>query len=126
MSLTPIIYTGVDFADSWLDSTVSEQWPLWMANYNGQSPQTCALRTERLPGKTGRHGNSGSTPTVQSVPGIGSVDADVYKGSTLDLKDYIIGSGHRWKLGDRVTTTTSVDAWATNAANTTFTAVAWA
>lgn len=37
----PVVYTYISFASSWLNSTVT-QWPLWMANYNGQNAQTGA------------------------------------------------------------------------------------
>ena len=121
ITLTPIIYTGVSFANTFLDSTISQSWPLWMANYNGQDPQAGAL-SGTAPWQGGAWQFWQYSSTV-NVPGIGSSDADAFKGSPSDLKQYIVGSGNRWALGNRVTTTSTVDAWATNAANTTFIAV---
>ena len=36
----PIVYTYISYANTWLDATVSQTWPLWMANYlAGADPQ---------------------------------------------------------------------------------------
>ena len=40
ITLTPVIYTGASFAATWLDATVAQSFPLWMANYNGQPRDT--------------------------------------------------------------------------------------
>ena len=43
LTVTPVVYTYISYASTWLDSSVAQSWPLWMANYNGQNPQTgCA------------------------------------------------------------------------------------
>jgi GH25 family lysozyme M1 (1,4-beta-N-acetylmuramidase) len=39
MALQPVIYVSVAFASEWLDSAVI-QWPLCMADYNGENAQT--------------------------------------------------------------------------------------
>jgi hypothetical protein len=38
----PIVYTYQSYASTYLDSTVT-QWPLWIANWNGQNSQTYVL-----------------------------------------------------------------------------------
>ena len=37
--MKPVIYTGVSYSKTWLDSTVTN-WTPWIANWNGQDPQT--------------------------------------------------------------------------------------
>jgi GH25 family lysozyme M1 (1,4-beta-N-acetylmuramidase) len=90
VTVKPVIYTGVSFASSWLDSTVA-QWPLWMANWNGQDPQT--------------GGPNGTSPwsmwTVWqysasgAVPGVpvADCDKDVFNGTWANLVTTLVIGG---------------------------------
>lgn len=84
----PIIYTYISYASSWLDSTVT-QWPLWMANYNGQDPQTGAPNaTAPWPAGAWKFWQYSSTA---SVPGVsGNCDVDVFNGTPTELNSWII------------------------------------
>src|SRR5436190_6630664 len=83
----PIVYTYIDYANNHLDSTVT-QWPLWMANYNGQDPQTGA------PGSTSpwsswnfwQYSSTGSVPGVPST----NCDKDTFNGTAAQLNSWII------------------------------------
>ena len=125
INLTPVIYTGASFAATWLDSTVAQSFPLWMANYNGQGRDTGSPNFNGVvsPWQSPNGWQFWQYTDAQSITGFPSTDADVFKGSTFDFNDYIVGAAPRWALNSRVTTNTSVDAWATSASNTTFTAV---
>ena len=39
VTVKPVIYTGVSYGSTWLNSTVTN-WTPWIANWNGQDPQT--------------------------------------------------------------------------------------
>jgi GH25 family lysozyme M1 (1,4-beta-N-acetylmuramidase) len=89
----PIVYTFISFANgtsgygAGLDSTVT-QWPLWMANPNGQSPQTGAPNSTS-PWSTWtfwQYSQNGSVPGI-SV----SADEDVFNGTATGLLTYVIG-----------------------------------
>ncbi len=79
--ISPLVYTYQSFASSWFNSTVSSNWQLWMANYNGQNAQTGSPGSI-TPWTTGdwqfwQYDVTGSG----SVPGVsGSVDRDVANG----------------------------------------------
>src|ERR1035437_8034841 len=84
--IKPVIYTGSSFAGTWLDSTVT-QWTLWMANWNGQNPQTGAPNAT-LPWSTWTFWQYTDAATV---PGAGVVDGDVFKGTASNLTTYVVG-----------------------------------
>src|SRR5262245_13081911 len=90
VNVRPVVYTYISYASAWLDGTVT-QWPLWMANYNGQNPQTGGP-SGASPWSTWNFWQYSSTGTV---PGIsGNCDLDVFNGvlATL-LSTYVIGGG---------------------------------
>jgi len=131
--LTPIIYTGVSFSSTWLDSTVSESWPLWIANWNGQSSQT-GQPSGVGPWQTGtspsfyRAWSVWQYSSTAHVAGVGdgtttNVDVDALQGDSSVLQDYVIGSTGRFSDGAHITTGVSLNAWATSAANTTNTSM---
>lgn len=41
---TPIVYTSDSFAKDWLDGEIREHYPLWIARYNTEKPQTQGWR----------------------------------------------------------------------------------
>ena len=90
ITIKPLIYTSSSFAGTWLDSTVAAQWTPWIANWNGQNPQTSNL----LPGDVDPWSTwtfwqySNAVPT----PGAGTVDGDVFNGTAAGLTPYIIGT----------------------------------
>src|SRR5256714_3177923 len=76
----PIVYTYISYASTYLNSTVT-QWPLWMANYNGQDPQTGAPNATS-PWSSWQLWQYSSTTAVPGIGGTGSsnaCDVDVYK-----------------------------------------------
>lgn len=91
----PIVYTNQNFASNFLDSTVS-QWQVWMANWNGQDPQTGS------PGTTTpwsgwnfwQYYSPDQTDPPNVIPnvvGISSpVDLDVFNGCASDLAALVI------------------------------------
>jgi GH25 family lysozyme M1 (1,4-beta-N-acetylmuramidase) len=114
LNVTPVVYTYISFASAWLDSTVAQSWPLWMASYNGQNPQT-GVPNATSPWQTGawqfwQYNDTGVAPG----------DADVLNGDADVLKDYIVGSPGRFNDGTLIKTTASVKAWDSSAANGTF------
>jgi GH25 family lysozyme M1 (1,4-beta-N-acetylmuramidase) len=114
LTVTPLVYSYISYSSTWLDSTVAQSWPLWMANYNGQSPQTGAPNGTS-PWQTGawqfwQYNDTGVAPG----------DADVLNGDADTLKDYIIGSPGRFNDGSLVKTTASLKAWDSSAANGTY------
>src|SRR3954447_18464260 len=82
----PIVYTYISYASTYLDSTVT-QWPLNMANYNGQAPQTGAPNaTSPWPAGAWTFWQNNDTTGNASVPG----DADVFNGTTTTLQTWVI------------------------------------
>ena len=73
--LTPIIYTNSNYADNYLDSSVT-QWPLWIANYGVSSPNTGIWDTWAF----WQYSDSGSVTGIA-----GSVDTDYYNGDLQSL-----------------------------------------
>jgi GH25 family lysozyme M1 (1,4-beta-N-acetylmuramidase) len=80
----PIVYTYISYASTYLDSTVT-QWPLWMANYNGQSTQTGGPNATS-PWSTWTFWQNNDTTGNASVPG----DADVFNGTSTTLQTWVI------------------------------------
>ncbi len=115
VSVTPIVYTYVSYAQTWLDSTVSQNWPLWIANYNGQNPQSGGpnINVTNFPWPTWQFWQYDDAGTA---PG----DQDVINGDANTLKDYIIGSPGLFDDGTFVQTTASLKAWNTAASNGTY------
>jgi GH25 family lysozyme M1 (1,4-beta-N-acetylmuramidase) len=78
VTVVPLIYTSSSFAGSWLDSTVASQWAPWIANWNGQNPQT-GSPSPVSPWSTWKFWQYSATG---SVPGVsGNCDLDVFNGS---------------------------------------------
>jgi GH25 family lysozyme M1 (1,4-beta-N-acetylmuramidase) len=85
----PVIYTGAWWADPWLDTNVT-QWPVWLANYNNQNPQTDG------PNSTSVWSNwnvwqYSSTNLVTGVPG--KCDENVFNGTSDELGVLLIIGG---------------------------------
>jgi len=84
--IRPIVYTYPYYAQTYLDSTVT-QWPLWMANYNGQNPQM------GNPISTGPWAgwNFWQYSSTGGVSGIsGNVDLDVFNSDAAALQSFVI------------------------------------
>jgi GH25 family lysozyme M1 (1,4-beta-N-acetylmuramidase) len=83
--INPVIYTYTSFANTWLNSSVTN-WPLWMAaSLNGQTAQTGAPPTS--PWSTWAFWQYGQG----SVSGVeGAVDEDVFNGTASTLSNYVI------------------------------------
>ncbi len=112
LKITPVVYTYIDYANTWLDSTVAQSWPLWMASYNNASPQTGA------PNSIGPWANWQFWQYNAAAPRGG--DSDVINGDANTLKDYIVGSVGRFNDGARIQATANLKAWNTAASNGTF------
>jgi MYXO-CTERM domain-containing protein len=78
LGVTPIIYTNTNYATNYLESDIS-QYPLWLANWNYAPPSVPPSSADGVfrGWSFWQYADSGT------VPGIGSVDHDVYRG-TLD------------------------------------------
>jgi GH25 family lysozyme M1 (1,4-beta-N-acetylmuramidase) len=108
VSVKPVIYASSSFAGTWFDSTVT-QWTPWIANWNGQNPQT-GSPSPYSPWSTWTAWQYSDATTV---PGIsGSVDGDVFNGiasglvSTLVIPEpgglwLVIGGSLMWLKGRR-------------------------
>jgi lysozyme len=119
---TPIVYTYISYATSWLDSTVSNTWPLWMANYNGGDPQTGGPNGTS-PWATWQMWQYTDATSVYGLGGTGvtgTCDGDVLNGGLDVLNDYVIGSAGRWADGATVQANTAVAAYSTAASNGSF------
>ncbi len=94
--VTPIVYTYISYADGGsgngpgLDSTVT-QWPLWMANYQYNDPQT-GRPSGTSPWSTWMLWQYCTTNVVSGVSG--AVDQDVFNGTFAAFtNNYVIGKG---------------------------------
>jgi GH25 family lysozyme M1 (1,4-beta-N-acetylmuramidase) len=115
VTVTPVVYTYISYASTWLDSTVSQNWPLWMANYNGQNSQTGGPNGTS-PWATWQFWQYTSSAKFQGIGnGTANVDADVLNGGADVLKDYVVGSAGRFDDGTFVQTTASLNVWSTPA-----------
>lgn len=107
VSVTPVIYTFTSYASTWLDSTVSQSWPLWMASWpTNPNPQTGAP-SSTSPWATWQFWQYADT----GVAG----DSDVINGDANVLKDYIIGSPGRFDDGSFVQTNANLNVWSSPA-----------
>jgi GH25 family lysozyme M1 (1,4-beta-N-acetylmuramidase) len=88
----PIVYTYISYASTYLNSTVT-QWPLWMANYNGQDPQTGAPNGTS-PWSSWQLWQYSSTTPVLGIGGTNvsnQCDVDVYKSDATAFQNaYLI------------------------------------
>lgn len=95
----PFIYCNTNYATSFLNSTVT-QWPLWIAAYNFQNPQTYNNTGCGVWGtgawKFWQYTDGGASGPDNFVNGIGACDTNVFNGTTATLAD--------WKLLDREVT----------------------
>lgn len=88
VTVTPVVYTYVSYASTWLDGSVT-QWPLWMAQYPASpNPQTGAP-SSIAPWSSWRAWQYSSTGTVPGVPG--NCDLDVFNGTMGSLAALVIG-----------------------------------
>src|SRR5207249_4578797 len=69
---------------TYLNSTVT-QWPLWMASYNGQDPQTGGPSSVS-PWSTWNFWQNNDTSGNANVPG----DVDVFNGTSTTLNNWVI------------------------------------
>lgn len=86
ITIKPVIYTSSSFAGTWLDSTVTK-WTPWIANWNGQSPQTGSPS----PWSPWSAWTFWQYSDAVSTPGAGTVDGDVFNGTLAGLAAYVIG-----------------------------------
>jgi GH25 family lysozyme M1 (1,4-beta-N-acetylmuramidase) len=88
VTVRPIIYTGISYANTWIDSSVT-QLPLWMANPSAQNPQTGAP-AGTSPWSTWNAWQYSWTGSVPGVPG--DCDLDVYNGTYASfVSNMVIG-----------------------------------
>jgi autotransporter-associated beta strand protein len=88
VTANPVVYTTGSIASDYLDSSVT-QWPLWIADPNGENPET-----------GGPTVSIGSWPTwtfwqytwTGSVSGVGTCDEDVINGDATTLSYFVIGN----------------------------------
>jgi GH25 family lysozyme M1 (1,4-beta-N-acetylmuramidase) len=115
----PIVYTYVSYAQTYLNSTVT-QWPLWMANYNGQNSQTGGP-SSTSPWSSWNIWQYSSSGSVNGISG--NVDMDVANG---DMTSYVIpqlvGGSTQFSTGEVVYVNSSggLKAWNTYASNGTY------
>lgn len=114
VTITPVVYTYISYASSWLDSTVAQNYPLWMANYNGANPQTGA------PNATAPWQSGAWQFWQYNDSGAAGGDSDVLNGDADTLKDYIIGSAGCFNDGSLIKTTAALKAWDSSASNGTY------
>ena len=88
VTVKPVIYTGISFASSWLDSTVT-QWPLWMAWPSTLDPQTGAPY-QTSPWSTWNFWQYSWTGTVPGTSG--NCDLDVFNGTSSGLSTYVVAA----------------------------------
>lgn len=84
----PVLYCGVSFSATWMDSSVATNFTPWIANWNGKDPQ------EGAPSGTGPFATwtFWQYSATNTVPGIsGQCDVDVFNGDATGLTNYIIG-----------------------------------
>ncbi len=91
--IKPIIYTNPNYAENYLDSSVS-QWNLWIANYGVSSPSTGIWDSWAF----WQYTNEGNVSGVS-----GNVDMDYYNGNLRSLIDnFVIGGLRTLPYYDRV------------------------
>jgi GH25 family lysozyme M1 (1,4-beta-N-acetylmuramidase)/alpha-tubulin suppressor-like RCC1 family protein len=88
VTVRPVIYTSSSFAGTWLNSTVTK-WIPWIANWNGQNPQTGAPS----PVSPWSTWNVWQYTDAASVPGAGTVDGDVFNGTAAGLVSLLLIGG---------------------------------
>ena len=88
ITIKPVIYTSSSFAGTWLNSTVTK-WIPWIANWNGENPQTGGATISTSPWSTWVCWQYGS----MSIPGYGTVDGDVFTGTSASLKTTLVIGG---------------------------------
>jgi lysozyme len=118
----PIVYTYISYANTYLDSSVSQTWPLWMANYTGGDPQTAGPSSTSV-WQTWQLWQYADNTSVYGLGGTGvtgTCDGDVLNGDLSTLNDYVIGSAGKWNDGATVQTNTGIKAWSSSAANGTY------
>jgi GH25 family lysozyme M1 (1,4-beta-N-acetylmuramidase) len=91
VTVKPVIYTGISFANTWLDSTVT-QWPLWMANPNSQDPQTGGPNGTG-PWSTWTLWQYSWTGSLPGVPSSGNIDMDAFHGTLSGLIQTLVIGG---------------------------------
>ncbi len=94
VTVKPVIYLSACHAN-WVDSSTA-QWHAWIANYNGQDPQTgtpwsaCSGNNVWGTWELWQYTSTGSVPGTS-----GNTDHDVYNGSTASfLSKFLIGGGN--------------------------------
>ena len=87
VTIKPIVYTYVSYASTWLNSTVTN-YPLWMANYNGQSAQTGGP-SSTSPWSAWNFWQYSSSATVSGISG--GCDGDVFNGTAAGMASYVVG-----------------------------------
>jgi GH25 family lysozyme M1 (1,4-beta-N-acetylmuramidase) len=90
VTVKPVIYTGVSFANSWFDTTVTN-WIPWIANWNGLDPQTGGP-SGTSPWPTWKVWQYSATGAVPGVPAT-NCDKDVFNGTAADLVSTLVIGG---------------------------------
>jgi Lyzozyme M1 (1,4-beta-N-acetylmuramidase) len=80
-NVKPIIYTYYKFKTRYLNDSIFDQYPYWIAHYYVDSVEY------KGPWKFWQHTDVGRLPGIK-----GNVDFDIYNGSYYDLRQMTIGS----------------------------------
>lgn len=117
----PIVYTYIDFADDYLNSSVT-QWPLWMSNPNSSSVQTGGPNSTS-PWSTWDIWQYDTSATLSGIPSGDEVDEDVANGdmTTFVIPD-LVGASTQFTPGEtvHVNATSGLKAWNTYQSNGTY------
>ncbi len=86
LGVTPIIYTNTNYATNYLESDIN-QYNLWLANWNYTPPNVPPASADGI----FRGWNFWQYADSGTVPGIGSVDHDVYRGTLAQMLSFFQG-----------------------------------
>ena len=86
----PVLYTGTSFASTWLNSTVTNNFTPWLASWNGADPTT-GSPSATSPWSTWVFWQY---TDAASVTGAGTVDGDVFNGTSASIYNYVIGGAN--------------------------------
>ena len=86
--VTPVIYSSSSFASDWFNSSVT-QWIPWIADWNGESPQTGSPTAGTAPWSTWVVWQYDDTNTMFSGPPA-SCDVDVFNGTLTQLTNTLV------------------------------------
>ncbi len=126
LKIVPVLYCGHSMSVNFINSTVSQNWPLWRPEWplTPPNPQTDGPVNSTSPWPTWQFWQY--TDAADPPGSIGNMDADVLNGDANVLQDYVIGSTGRWPVGTtvQINASSGLNAWNTSTSNGTATVVA--